>query len=92
LCRRTDEDIDAVSTPLWDICRHSTAAGWYGRGLLNGPTATGDHCPEGWSSHRLPGPGFVNVPQMRVESSYYTWVVDILPCLKARDSYRAMHE
>ena len=43
-------------------------------GPLNGPTATGDHCPEGWSFHRLPGPGFVNVPQMSVESSYYTWV------------------
>jgi streptogramin lyase len=44
------------------------------RGPLNGPTATGDHCPEGWSFYRLPGPGFVNVPQMSVESSYYTWV------------------
>jgi hypothetical protein len=41
---------------------------------LNGPKATGDHCQEGWSFHRLPGPGFVNVPQMSVESSYYTWV------------------
>ena len=41
---------------------------------LNGPKATGDHCPEGWTFHRLPGPGFVNVPQMSVESSYYTWV------------------
>ena len=41
---------------------------------LNGPNATGDHCPEGWSFHRLPGPEFVNVPQMSVESSYYTWV------------------
>ncbi len=41
---------------------------------LNGPKATGDHCPEGWNFHRLPGPGFVNVPQMSVESSYYTWV------------------
>jgi hypothetical protein len=44
------------------------------KGPLNGPRATGDHCPEGWSFHRLPGPGFVNVPQMSVESSYYTWV------------------
>ncbi len=41
---------------------------------LNGPNATGDHCPEGWIFHRLPGPGFVNVPEMSVESSYYTWV------------------
>ncbi len=44
------------------------------RGPLNGPNATGNHCPEGWTFHRLPGPGFVNVPQMSVESSYYTWV------------------
>jgi hypothetical protein len=44
------------------------------KGPLNGPTATGDHCPEGWSFHRLPGPAFSNVPQMSVESSYYTWV------------------
>jgi streptogramin lyase len=44
------------------------------KGPLNGPRATGDHCPEGWSFHRLPGPGFVNVPEMSVESSYYTWV------------------
>jgi hypothetical protein len=44
------------------------------KGPLNGPTATGNHCPEGWSFHRLPGPGFVNLPQTSVESSYYTWV------------------
>jgi hypothetical protein len=44
------------------------------KGPLNGPTATGDHCPEGWSFHRLPGPGFADLPQMSVESSYYTWV------------------
>ncbi|HEX4153874.1 MAG TPA: carboxypeptidase-like regulatory domain-containing protein [Steroidobacteraceae bacterium] len=44
------------------------------KGPLNGPRATGNHCPEGWNFHRLPGPGFVNVPEMSVESSYYTWV------------------
>ena len=44
------------------------------KGPLNGPGATGDHCPEGWTFHRLPGPGFVNVPEMSAESSYYTWV------------------
>ena len=36
--------------------------------------ATGDHCPVGRSFHRMSGPGFVNLPQMSVESSYYTWV------------------
>ena len=43
-------------------------------GPMNGPTATGDHCPEGWTFHDLPGPGFVNYPDYSVESSYYTWV------------------
>jgi hypothetical protein len=41
---------------------------------LNGPNATGAHCPEGWSFHNLPGPGFAELPQFSVESSYYTWV------------------
>ncbi len=44
------------------------------KGPLSGPAATGDHCPEGWRFHRLPGPAFVNLPQASVESSYYTWV------------------
>ena len=44
------------------------------KGPLNGPKATGDHCPEGWTFHRLPGPGFADAPQQSVESSYYTWV------------------
>jgi len=44
------------------------------RGPLKGPQATGDHCPEGWSFYRLPGPGFAQVPDESVESSYYTWV------------------
>ena len=44
------------------------------RGPLNGPKATGDHCPEGWSFFRLPGPSFAGLPQFSVESSYYTWV------------------
>jgi len=41
---------------------------------LNGPDANGDHCPEGWTFHDLPGPGFANYPDYSVESSYYTWV------------------
>ena len=44
------------------------------RGPLNGPTATGDHCPEGWTLHRFPGPGFEGLEEFSVESSYYTWV------------------
>jgi hypothetical protein len=28
---------------------------------LNGPIATGDHCPEGWSFYQYPGPGFAGI-------------------------------
>ena len=45
------------------------------RGPLNGPTATGQHCPEGWTFYAEP------LPQLRgvtdpgsAEASYYTWV------------------
>jgi hypothetical protein len=44
------------------------------RGPLSGPAATGDHCPEGWSLHQYPGPGFEGLGENSVESSYYTWV------------------
>ncbi len=44
------------------------------RGPLNGPKATGDHCPEGWSFHQYPGPGLQGIGPNSAESSYYTWV------------------
>ena len=44
------------------------------KGPLNGPEATGNHCPEGWTLHRLPGPGFDDLPEFSIESSYYSWV------------------
>jgi hypothetical protein len=44
------------------------------KGPLNGPTATGNHCPEGWSFYKYPGPGFAGIGDNSAESSYYTWV------------------
>ncbi len=41
---------------------------------LNGPKATGDHCPEGWSFYKYPGPGFEGIGDNSAEASYYTWV------------------
>jgi hypothetical protein len=45
------------------------------KGPLNGPTATGPHCPEGWTLYAEP------LPQLKgltapgsAEASYYTWV------------------
>jgi hypothetical protein len=44
-------------------------------GPLNGPTATGQHCPEGWTLYPEPLPqiGGVTDPGS-AEASYYTWV------------------
>jgi hypothetical protein len=44
------------------------------KGPLNGPTATGNHCPEGWSFYQYPGPGFQGIGDNSAESSYYSWV------------------
>ena len=33
--------------------------------VLNGPTATGKHCPEGWTLHQLPGPQIRDVKDRR---------------------------
>ena len=44
-------------------------------GPLNGPQATGQHCPEGWSFYTEPLPQFKNLDQSgSSEGSYYTWV------------------
>ena len=44
-------------------------------GPLNGPNATGRHCPEGWTLYQFPGPQFEGLDEPgAVESSYYTWV------------------
>jgi hypothetical protein len=45
------------------------------KGPLNGPNATGKHCPEGWTLYPLPGPQFRNLKEPgSAEASYYTWV------------------
>jgi hypothetical protein len=45
------------------------------KGSLNGPDATGKHCPEGWTLYPFPGPQLQNVTDSgSAEASYYTWV------------------
>lgn len=43
---------------------------------LNGPEAVaGDHCPEGWTLYRFPGPQFRDLQDDgSAEASYYVWV------------------
>lgn len=45
------------------------------RGPLNGPTATGQHCPEGWTFYAEPLPQLGGVTARgSAGASYYTWV------------------
>ncbi|WP_373521958.1 hypothetical protein [Aquiflexum sp.] len=44
-------------------------------GPLNGPNATGQHCPEGWTFYTEPLPQLQGLEESgSAESSYYTWV------------------
>ena len=44
-------------------------------GPLNGPTATGQHCPEGWTLYEEPLPQLKGLSDSgSAEASYYTWV------------------
>ena len=43
--------------------------------VLNGPTATGQHCPEGWTIYPLPGPNFKGMAEpTSADFLYYNWV------------------
>jgi hypothetical protein len=43
------------------------------KGPLNGPTATGQHCPEGWTLYPVPGPKFKGT-EVLADSFYHNWV------------------
>ncbi len=43
------------------------------RGPLNGPTATGQHCPEGWTLYPVPGPKFKG-SEIPADFFYDNWV------------------
>jgi hypothetical protein len=70
-------DIDR-SGVVWTPLSSGHMAGFDRRkckGPLNGPNATGKHCPEGWTLYPFPGPQLANVAETgSAEASYYTWV------------------
>ena len=43
------------------------------KGPLNGPTATGQQCPEGWTLYPVPGPKFEGT-NILADSFYHNWV------------------
>ncbi len=42
--------------------------------VLNGPTATGQHCPEGWTLYPAPGPTFKGETEAKADWLYFDWV------------------
>jgi len=40
--------------------------------VLNGPTATGQQCPEGWTAYTKPGPTFKGEPDLSTDMLYLT--------------------
>ena len=45
------------------------------KGILNGPNATGQQCPEGWTLHPMPGPNYKGaVDNASGDSAYYDFV------------------
>lgn len=73
--RGLDVDQDGV---VWTVLASGHFASFDRRkctGPLNGPTATGQHCVEGWTLHQTPGPEFDNVEYPgSADSHYYDWV------------------
>ena len=70
-------DVDSNGV-VWTILSSGQLASFDRRkckGPLNGPTATGQHCVEGWSLHALPGPNYKGaVDSASADSGYYNFV------------------
>jgi len=73
--RGMDVDSDSV---VWTVLSSGHLASFDRRkctGALNGPTATGQHCTEGWTLHALPGPNYKGaVDTASADSAYYNFV------------------
>jgi hypothetical protein len=70
-------DVDSKGV-VWTVLSSGQLASFDRRkckGPLNGPNATGQHCPEGWSLYPLPGPNYQGaVDSASAESAYYDFV------------------
>src|SRR5437899_1368828 len=62
-----------INTKMFDETGDAAKSQGWSPFILD-PNATGDHCPEGWSFYKYPGPGFEGIGDNSAESSYYTWV------------------
>jgi hypothetical protein len=70
-------DVDSNGV-VWTVLSSGHLAGFDRRkcrGPLNGPTATGQHCPEGWALYGLPGPNYKGATESAsADTAYYNFV------------------
>jgi hypothetical protein len=70
-------DVDS-SGVVWTVLSSGHLASFDRRkckGRLNGPDATGQHCPEGWALYPLPGPNYKGaVDSASADTAYYNFV------------------
>jgi len=70
-------DVDSNNV-VWTVLSSGQLASFDRRkckGPLNGPTATGQHCAEGWTLYPLPGPNYKGaVDNASADSAYYDFV------------------
>ena len=70
-------DIDSNNV-VWTVLSSGQLASFDRRkctGVLNGPTATGQQCPEGWAFFTLPGPNYKGaLVSASADSAYYDFV------------------
>jgi hypothetical protein len=73
--RGMDVDSNGVVWAVLSSGHHASFDRRKCKGPLNGPNATGKHCPEGWTFHAFPGPNFKgDVESASAESAYYNFV------------------
>jgi len=70
-------DVDANGV-VWTVLSSGHYASFDRRkckGPLNGPKATGQHCPEGWTLYAFPGPNYKGATESgSAESAYYNFI------------------
>ena len=69
-------DIDRNGV-IWTVLASGQLASFDRRkckGPLNGPAATGQQCPEGWTLYSVPGPTLRAADSIAADSNYYDWV------------------
>jgi hypothetical protein len=73
--RGMDVDSNGVVWTVLSSGQHASFDRRKCKGPLNGPAATGQHCPEGWSLYALPGPNYKGATDSAsADTAYYNFV------------------